>query len=473
MENSFQTKNIKLDELILWDENARFPDNYAESTEKDLIEYFISKKNFKIETLIEEIVKDIDLPQLEKLVVFKDEENNIVLEGNRRLTSYKILANPELINDKHSKLKQKVLALNKESHITNDFKLECLVSSEKSDCFRYIDRKHDNGNNEVNWQQPERENYSYRRGNANYTTKLRLALTNYLRELDLPEEIKNTVIGKGYITNLYRLTTTGPAREKFKISLNEDGSLAFDTGSEFKLKLKFIVLELFENKEVNGQSISRAYNKTPQIKNYLDTIPADSKVIQEKVKDLKKKDLFGKESITKPEKSKSKNTSIPPKKILPKSTDRTYLIPKNCRITISQNKINDIYRELRDNLILNDSTGSVPNAVGVLFRVFLEISLDEYAEKNMKMFKREDTIKQKIPWVINSLKDKGYDAKTFKEINKVGSAKNEKSFLSIERFHEYVHSKTVQPSPKELKTKWDLLQPFFELLWDDLNKRKK
>lgn len=65
MENSFQTKNIKLDELILWDENARFPDNYAESTEKDLIEYFISKKNFKIETLIEEIVKDIDLPQLE------------------------------------------------------------------------------------------------------------------------------------------------------------------------------------------------------------------------------------------------------------------------------------------------------------------------------------------------------------------------------------------------------------------------
>ena len=82
--------------------------------------------------MIEEIVKDIDLPQLEKLVVFKDEENNIVLEGNRRLTSYKILANPELINDKHSKLKQKVLALNKESHITNDFKLECLVSSEKS-----------------------------------------------------------------------------------------------------------------------------------------------------------------------------------------------------------------------------------------------------------------------------------------------------------------------------------------------------
>ena len=321
----------------------------------------------------------------------------------------------------------------------------------------------------MNWQQPERENYSLRRGNANYTTKLRLALTNYLRELDLPEEIKSTVIGKGYITNLYRLTTTGPAREKFKLSLNEDGSLAFDSNSNFNKKLKFIVLDLFENKEVNGQSISRAYNKTPQIQEYLNTIPSDNKIIQEKVKDLKKKDLFGKESIIKPQKS----TSSKPKKILPKSTDRTYLIPKNCRITIKQNKINDIYRELRDNLILNDSTNSVPNAVGALFRVFLEISLDEYAEKNMNMFKQVVTIKQKIPWVINSLKKKGYDTKTFNEINKVGSAKNEKSFLSIERFHEYVHSKTVQPSPKELKTKWDLLQPFFELLWGDLNKTKK
>lgn len=472
MGNSFQSRNIKLKDLVLWDENARFPDKYSDSTEEELVEYFLSKKNFKISQFIEDIIKDIDLPQLEKLVVWNDDGKHIVLEGNRRLCSYKILANPQLIQQKHKKLKDKVEKLNNELTITDNFSLECLVSDEKSDCFRFIDRKHNNGNNEVNWNQPERENYAVRRGNANYTSKLRLALTNYLRELDLPDEIKRTVTGKGYVTNLYRLTTTGPAREKFKLSLNDDNSLFFDENSNFEDKLKFIILEIFENKKVDGQSISRRFNKTPQIKNYLDNIPEDKELINNKIEKLKTTDIFGKENISKP-KELTKSTSKQQKKIIPKSSDRKYLIPKNCRIIIKPNKINDIYRELRDDLLLDDSNKSVPNAVGVLFRVFLEISLDEYAEQNGKMFKREDTIKQKIPWIIKSLQDKGYDKKTFNEINKVGSAKNEKSFLSIERFHEYVHSKTVQPSPKELKVKWDLLQSFFELIWEDLSNNKK
>lgn len=468
MKNRFQTKKIKLKDLILWDENARFPDKYSDSTEDELIEYFISNKNLKIPQLIEEIAKDIDLPQLEKLVVWNEGEKFIVLEGNRRLSSYKILANPQLVQQKHIKLRARVERLKSELEISDNFQLECLVSDEKSDCFRFIDRKHDKGNNEVNWNQPERENYAVRRGNANYTSKLRLALTNYIRELDLPDEIKRTVTGKGYVTNLYRLTTTGPAREKFKLSLKEDGRLFYDKHSNFEEKLKFIILEIFENKKIEGQSISRRYNNAPQIKKYLDNIPDDKNIVKNKIKKLKTTDIFGKENISKPAESINKRS----KKIIPKSTDRKYLIPKNCRIIINSSKINDIYRELRDDLLLDDSRKSVPNAIGVLFRVFLEISLDEYAEKNMRKFKRDDTIKQKIPWVINSLESKGYDAKTFKEINKVGSARNEKSFLSIERFHEYVHSKTVQPSPKELKIKWDLLQPFFELLWDDLNKRE-
>ena len=223
MKNRFQTKKIKLKDLILWDENARFPDKYSDSTEDELIEYFISNKNLKIPQLIEEIAKDIDLPQLEKLVVWNEGEKFIVLEGNRRLSSYKILANPQLVQQKHIKLRARVERLKSELEISDNFQLECLVSDEKSDCFRFIDRKHDKGNNEVNWNQPERENYAVRRGNANYTSKLRLALTNYIRELDLPDEIKRTVTGKGYVTNLYRLTTTGPAREKFKLSLKEDG----------------------------------------------------------------------------------------------------------------------------------------------------------------------------------------------------------------------------------------------------------
>ena len=108
-----------------------------------------------------------------------------------------------------------------------------------------------------------------------------------------------------------------------------------------------------------------------------------------------------------PGKSKSKNEEIKntktqissntsKNKINPKSTIRKNLIPKNCRWTISPTKINNIYLELKDYLIIDDSKKDVPNAVGVLFRVFLEISLNYYAKKNDKNFKKNEKIKNKI-----------------------------------------------------------------------------
>ena len=49
----FINKKIKIKDLILWDENARFPDKYYNSDEKELIKYFVSKPEYKIKQLIE------------------------------------------------------------------------------------------------------------------------------------------------------------------------------------------------------------------------------------------------------------------------------------------------------------------------------------------------------------------------------------------------------------------------------------
>ena len=92
MNRSFTERKVAINRLSLWDENARFPDKLFNSDQEELIKYFISKEEFKIEELIKEIVKDFDLPQAEKLIVWDNEGELIVLEGNRRLTSYKLLA---------------------------------------------------------------------------------------------------------------------------------------------------------------------------------------------------------------------------------------------------------------------------------------------------------------------------------------------------------------------------------------------
>ncbi len=464
-------ESLPINSLQLWDENARFPDSYFNASERDLIGHFLSDKNFKILPFMKEVIKDFDLPILEKLVVWRDGDINIVLEGNRRVTCYKLLSRPQLASSFSDKLYKSILELSQEISINDSFKIPCVVSTDKNTCFRYIDRKHANNNNEVPWLEPERVNYSNRRkGTAKDTELLKIAITNYVREMDIPSEIKNLVLGKGYVSTFFRLLASTAAREIYGLSIDKEGGLSFKDPS-FPQKLKVVIYEVVKKESFSGQKVdSRELSKKEDIKKYLSSVKKENaEKVDKEISNNLNTDIFGGQSFNQSKSTRSGNKI----KVLPKSTSRKHLIPNNCRIRIGITKINNIYRELKDDLLIDDSNSSVPNAVGVLFRVFLEVCLDYYAKINGHTFKQSDGINVKVPWVVKSLCSKGYDQRTFNNINKVGSAKKENSYLSIDNFHEYVHSTTTQPSSSELKLKWDNLQPFFELLWDDINSQPK
>jgi len=44
----FADKKIPIEKLFLWDENARFPDQFYNSDEKELIKYFVTNQFVKI-----------------------------------------------------------------------------------------------------------------------------------------------------------------------------------------------------------------------------------------------------------------------------------------------------------------------------------------------------------------------------------------------------------------------------------------
>src|SRR3989339_1653986 len=91
--SKWNKKDIAIKDLSLWDENARFSDQYFGLTEEDLLKHFITGK-FQVLKLASEMEKDADLPQLEKIVVWRFNDRNIVLEGNRRVAAYKLMADP-------------------------------------------------------------------------------------------------------------------------------------------------------------------------------------------------------------------------------------------------------------------------------------------------------------------------------------------------------------------------------------------
>lgn len=464
MKNSnFKSRDIEIKNLSLWDENARFPDKYFNKPEEELISYFLAKKNFKIKELAEAIVKDFDLPQIEKVIIYEYGGRLIVLEGNRRLIAYKLLSNPNLTSD--SSLKDFFNRLKGRIDIDDNLLLECLVTENIEQGLRYIDRKHANGNYEIGWGDTERAHYNARRGNAKKNELFKIAIAKIIKELDIPEEMKEEVLGHGNVTNFYRIIESSPAWDLFGFELEDNGNLRIKD-KDFNEKLKVIILNVLQKKDLDGKPIdSRSLNKNLEKEQYLKSIQVDDfKKVEKEIEQSKVKNIFGEESVV-----IGKNDG---KRSNPKSTLRSYLIPKTCTfsINIAEPKINNSYCELKNDLLLDDSRKAVPNAVGVLFRVFLEISIDYFLEKEGEAINPETKLAGKITKIADYMEQKGIaTTKQLGNIRKVAIAKT--SILSIDNFHDYVHSYKSQPSSSDLKLKWDNLQEFFELLWGHLDKK--
>lgn len=460
MANKIEQKILAIKSLSLWDENARFPDKYFSKSEKELIAYFCSKKDFKIAEFAEEIANEFDLPQIEKIVVYDFKSKLIVLEGNRRLAAYKLLLNPHLTDDAH--LKSILLPLKEKTKIKGNFGLECLVTKDKEQGLRYVNRKHLRGNNEVSWGDNERAHHNARSGNANQKELLKVAITKVIKELDLPEELKEQVLGPGYVTTFWRMIEQTPAWTIFGFSLNKNGDLEIKD-KDFGEKLKVVILDVLQNSQFNNKLFSRLNVK--EIGAYLKHISSDDyKRVVEEIEKHTKKNLFGKESVNVTATKDGQRSN-------PKSFLREYLIPKTCILQIQEIKINNIYCELKNDLLIDDSKKAVPNAVGVLFRVFLEITVDNFWEKKQKQVFADNTkLATKIQQVADYMEQKNIATKKqLENIRRVAIGKN--NLLAIDNFHSYVHSYKAQPAPSDLKLKWDNLQEFFEILCKSLIKK--
>ncbi len=150
-----------------------------------------------------------------------------------------------------------------------------------------------------------------------------------------------------------------------------------------------------------------------------------------------------------------------------KAGPRTTVIPKTCKLNITTNaKIEKIYNELR---ILQLSKHV--HAIGVLLRVFLEMSVDDYLVKKAastlsitknghEHFKKLDA---KVKEVIEHMVANGATETDFKGV-KAGLADQHHPF-SIDTLHAYIHNRFFTPTASNLETGWDNAQRFFETIW--------
>lgn len=172
------------------------------------------------------------------------------------------------------------------------------------------------------------------------------------------------------------------------------------------------------------------------------------------------------ESIT--EKDFQVKLTPPPKKRGPKPGARTAVIPKTCKLNVTTAKIAGIYGELKT-LQLSKHV----HAIGVLLRVFLEMSVDDYLETKAKVlltFKDPNSgrsidkkLKDKVKETITHMVANGAVEKDFKGVkDAMADATNP---FSIDTLHAYIHNRFFTPTDKHLITGWDNAQRFFEAIW--------
>ncbi|MEX2263485.1 MAG: hypothetical protein WD696_16120 [Bryobacteraceae bacterium] len=445
-------KSLKIDSLELDLENPRIT---LASDQRDAMQKIIKEQKVKLINLAESIA-DKGLSPMDRCLVLRSPSDGrfIVLEGNRRILAAKLLKNPSLVDslempEGHKKRLQKAA-------LTFDPKkiepVDCYEVADRAEGVEWIRRRHtgeDEGRGIIPW-------------SAVATARFR-GRDAALQALDfvgqhggITEEQADLIAGKFPLTTLDRLLSTPAVRKSLGFEL-VDGKLETELPPEEAMKpLRRIVVDLAEKKK----TVSDLKSKDQQIAYINEFKASDRPNLSLKTGKLKPVEKISQKDFT------AKPAPAPKKPKQPKAGPRTTVVPKSCKLNITTAKIEKIYGELR---ILQ--LAKHVHAIGVLLRVFLEMSVDDYLTKagvpltfQAKGGHTGDKkLAVKVEEAIDHMVANGATKKDFKGV--LAGLKDDHHPFAIDTLHAYIHNRFFTPTEGNLVTGWDNAQRFFETIW--------
>lgn len=450
-------EKIKISDLKLYSENPRFPQEYFNKSEKELINYLFNKKGEreKLKDLAKSIIDNIKLIPWERLIVYNEGEDYIVLEGNRRLIIYKLLLNPSLLDDKKlSSIFEKSKGI-----IENSLKVDCLVTENLEKGLKYVELKHlETGYK--SWGEPERNKFKIRRGKAGEKEILKTEINKIVKELDLPQKLKEDVLGHGFVTTFYRIIAETPAKNYFGYKILKNSLEIQD--KDFKDKLKIIIWDVLNKKDSKGKKIdSRSLNKVEEVTEYLTNLDVKKEIpkLEEKIKSSyeTKVDVFNnrkKEFVSPVEKNKkNRKTSV--------LVSDNKLFGKT--LSLKKSKVNNLYWAI-DKIYEQNKNNStnleiVLPIIGMSLRLILDVAAREYYTE--EELKKENTPYRKF---LKEVKSKFRDDNSYKNLSTLTLSwvVNQENFENI--MDHYAHDSVVYTENDILKVSkiiGEILESFF------------
>lgn len=317
----------------------------------------------------------------------------------------------------------------------------CLVVKDRDEARHWIELRHTGQNDGAGimpWGSDESARFRARSGGL----ELHSQVLNFLEERgDLTPESRRRIP----VTSLKRLVETPEVRAKLGIEV-QGGRMALLADAKRVAKALLYVIHDFSS---GDKKVGDIYTK-PQRVQYAEALPREVTVTPT---------LQSGRGV--PVGSGTVRAKGKPTAGQRSARHRDKLIPRDCVLNITGQRMRQIEHELRV-LSLTDHT----NAVAVLLRVFIELTADDYIDRNgLTGASVDDKLKKKLQDVANDLVTR--NKLSAQQAKPVRRACAKDSFLapSVDLMHNYIHNQHIFPAPGDLRAHWDSLQPFVVAAW--------
>jgi hypothetical protein len=470
-------KAIKLDNLLLDLENPRI---IRAGSQREALQRIIEDQGMKLAVLAESIVSLGGLNPMDRWLVLGSEDKGkfIVYEGNRRLAALKILKDPSVLAslEVRAPIKKRLETAAKGFDQSTVEPIDCFVLSDREEGANWLPQRHtgaNKGSGIVDW-------------NGLATARFRgsdpalQALDAVLKFGGLSDEDRVDIEDGFPITTLDRLLSSTGVRAIIGVDVKQS-KLLTDLPAKQALKvLRRIVTDLGFG-EINVNDVKVA---TQQV-NYAKNLDADLPDLATRTSTWQPVEDWDEATFAPPGSgqpggsgqgggagggsgsgSQGTGTGTGRTKRQRRKPERKVLIPRDCVLNVTNPKISEIEDELRSLLLSTHK-----HAIAVLFRVFLETSVDHYLTKQGVSLKstdkgghvRDKSLQGKVTETIAALVAAGVEERSLDGVAK--GIHDKKNPLSIETLHAYVHNQFYSPMESDLKTAFDNARPFFEAIW--------
>lgn len=437
-----ETVPIRPADLLIDEENPRISEPNAGQHRAH--QALAQHQQRKLQMLARDIVQHgINPSELPIVMALKDDLNRfIVIEGNRRLAALKALENPDsLVGAVGSAVLSDFRRLSREYHKNPAETVPCVVVKNREEARHWIQLKH-TGENEgagiVPWGSDESARFRARSG----AMEIHQQALNFLEKRGSLTPSERRMVPT---TSLKRLLETPEVRAKLGLDFQR-GELSILADPDVVAKA---LLYITNDLTTGPTKVADIYTRDKRLQ-YVSNLPPS--IIVKPAVPIGQGMPLGYSSGRRAGKLTGPVRASKP---------RDKLIPRDCILNVTDKRIRKIEDELRHLSIENFA-----NAVSVLFRVFIELSADDYIDRNGITTTSVDK------GLSNKLQAVTADLITRKKLTKqqaktVRKACEMDSFLaaSLTLMHQYVHNQHIFPLPSDLRAAWDSLQSFVAAIW--------